>query len=222
MSSQELTTITFYIQMVTILVPTADSCVKLASIAKKFPMKNHWEWQWCARIQQNCFLILQNSKTMTNHSILHCFTLWRTWCQSCSHQWWADSFICRPWTFSVSWVDLSFSQQKIFIITVKNNNTRKLAQSLILSSTTVTGFWVCLTLCWSLGLYSDSFNLILMRMFWAILIVNKTEPELCRNWDSVMFSEVTRTQMTMRMRWWIVTTLRQYKGGSVLITRLCL
>ena len=36
MSSQELTTITFYLQMVTILVPKADSCVKLASMAKKF------------------------------------------------------------------------------------------------------------------------------------------------------------------------------------------
>ena len=156
MSSQELTTITFYIQMVTILVPTADSCVKLASIAKKFPMKNHWEWQWCARIQQNCFLILQNSKTMTNHSILHCFTLWRTWCQSCSHQWWADSFICRPWTFSVSWVDLSFSQQKIFIITVKNNNTRKLAQSLNNFELHHCDWVLSLTLCLSLGLYSHS------------------------------------------------------------------
>ena len=96
-------------------------------------MKNHWEWQWCARIQQKCFLKflkIQKQWRITVFYIL-CFTLWPTWSQSSSHRWWADSFICRPWTFSVSWDDFRFFfQQKIFIITVKNNNTRKLAQSL--------------------------------------------------------------------------------------------
>ena len=130
MSSQGLTTITFYLQMVTILVPKADSCVKLASIAKKFS-----QWKIIendsgvpGRIQQKCFLIL--CRKFKNNDGLQYFTFALHYdehgasLESSSHRWWADSFICRPWTFSVSWDDSSFFQQKIFIWLLLKTTTR--------------------------------------------------------------------------------------------------